>query len=90
MRAIKAQFFASRTHIDITLGFIGERLRTQELGTVIHIRNGNVGTNALVFDGNKVLFGAVLLVTRHLPRPQFPAEAGTPEQVKHRLVIHHF
>ena len=84
------QFFARRTHVDITLGFIGEFLSTEELGTVIHIRNGNVGTNALVFNGNKVLFGAVLLVTRHLPRPQFPAGAGTPEQVKHRLVIHHF
>jgi hypothetical protein len=90
MRAIKVQFFASRTHVDITLGFIGECLSTQELGTVIHIRNGNVRTNALVFNGNKVLFGAILLVTRHLPRPQFLAEAGPPEQVKHRLVIHHF
>ncbi len=35
-------------------------LSTKELGTVIHIGKGNVGTDVLTFDGDKVFFRAVL------------------------------
>ena len=70
------ELFACRTDVHITLGVIGERLNTEELGTVIHIRNGNVGTNALVFDGNQVLLGAVLLVPCDVSRPQFRVVCG--------------
>ena len=84
------EFFACWTHIHITLSIIRELLSTKELGTVIHIRNGNVGTNALIFDGNKVLFRAILLVPCDVSRPQFPAKARTPEQVEHGLIVHDF
>src|SRR5207302_8157372 len=83
MRSIKAQFFACRTEVDITLCLIAELVRTQELGAVIHIRNGDVGPNALIFDGDQIVFGAVLLVAGDLSRPQFPAEARAPKQVEH-------
>ena len=72
----KVELFVCRTDVHITLGVIGERLNTQELGTVIHIGNGNVGTNALVFDGNQVLFRAVLLVPYDVSRPQFRRVCG--------------
>gem|GEM_PF-4828009 len=84
------QLFACRTDVDITLGIVLELFRTKELGSVIHIGNGNVGTNALVFDGNQVLFGTILLVPCDVARPEFPAKAGPPEQVEHGLIVHHF
>jgi hypothetical protein len=58
----KVEFFACRTHVHITLGIVLELLDTEELGTVIHIRNGNVGTNALAFNRDQIVFRAVLLV----------------------------
>src|SRR5205823_6008204 len=90
MRPIKAQVFACRAHIDITLTVVGELLGTKELGTVIHIGHGNVGTDVLTFDGDQVVFRAILAITSRLPRPQLPAETGTPEQIEHGLIVHHF
>lgn len=69
MRSIKAQFFACWTEVDITLRLIAELVRTKERGAVIHIRNGDVGPNALIFDGDQIVFGSVLLVTGDLSRP---------------------
>jgi hypothetical protein len=48
------QLFACWTDVHITLGVIGEHLDTKKLGSVIHIGNGNVGMDALVFDGNQI------------------------------------
>jgi hypothetical protein len=84
------EFFACWTGVHITLGVIGEGLTTEELGAVIHIGNGNVGTNALVFDGNQIFFRTILLVPGDVSRPQFPAKTGTPEQVEHGLIVHDF
>jgi hypothetical protein len=85
----KVEFFACWTDIDIALGFIAEAIRTKELGAVINIRERNVGADVLIFDSDNVLFSAIFVIPCHLARPQFPAEAGTPEQVEHRLVLHH-
>jgi hypothetical protein len=65
-------------------------IRTKELGAVVHIRNGNVGTNALLFAGDQIVFGTVFLVTCDLSWPEFPPEAGPPEQIEHRLIVHDF
>src|SRR6266702_1659471 len=36
--------------------FSADQFRTKELGSMIHIRNGDVGPNALIFDGNQIVF----------------------------------
>lgn len=87
---IKAQFLACRTEVEITLCLIVELVSTQELGAVIHIGKRDVGPNALSFDGDQIVFGAILLVTGDLSRPQFPAKARAPEQSAQRLIVHHF
>jgi hypothetical protein len=56
---------------------------------VINIRERNVGADMLIFDSNNVFFSAIFGIPCHLARPQFPAEAGTPEQVEHGLIFHH-
>ncbi len=48
MSSEKVQLFARWTDIYIALGVVGEGLTTEKLGAVIHISNGNVGTDALL------------------------------------------
>jgi hypothetical protein len=79
MPGSEVELYACRTDVDITLGIVLKLFRTKEIGSVIHIGNGNVGTNALVFDGNQVLFGAILLVSCDMSRLQFPTKASVPE-----------
>ena len=50
-------------------------MNTEELGAMIHIRNGNVGMDALTFDGDQIFFGAIFAVAGDLSGPEFPAEA---------------
>lgn len=45
--------------------------------------------DVLPFDSDQVLLRARLAITRHLPGPQLPTKAHPPQQVQHRLVIHH-
>ena len=85
MSGSKVQFFACWTDVDIALSLIAELVSTKVLGSVVHIRDGNVGANSLLFDGNQIVFGTVLLVASDLPRPEFPAEARAPKQVEHQL-----
>ena len=79
MPGSEVQFFACWTDVHVTLGVIGECLDTKKLGAVIHIRNGNVGMDALVFDGDQIFFRTVLLVPGDVSGSEFPAKAGTPE-----------
>jgi hypothetical protein len=57
---------------------------------VFPIGQGNIGTDAGVFQRFDVLGGAILGITRHVARPQFPAKAGTKDEIAHGLVIHDF
>jgi hypothetical protein len=52
----KLQLLACRTDVHITLGIVGEVVNTEEPGAVIHISNGDVGTDALLFDGDQIFF----------------------------------
>jgi hypothetical protein len=90
MRLIQMKFFACRTDVDIAPGIVLEELGAKELGAVVQIGKGNIGANALIFQGDNIVFGAVLAVTGSLPRPQLPAEAATEDQIQHRLIFHHF
>ena len=75
----KVQFFACWADVDITLCIVLELLRAKEFRAMIVIRKGNVGTEVLAFDGHDILLGAVLLIARGLPGPQFPPEARSPQ-----------
>ncbi len=79
----QVEFFAGRTDRDITLHFIAKAVRAKKLGAVVIIRKRYIGADVLGFKGDNVLFSAVLAVSGRLPRPQFPTEAGTPDQIKH-------
>ena len=46
--------------------------------------------DVLMFECLDVVDGSVGRVSRHLARPQSPAEARAPDQVEHRLVFHDF
>src|SRR5690242_8550083 len=50
MPGSQMQLLACGTDIHTTLTVIGELLDTEELASMIHIRNRNIGMNALVFD----------------------------------------
>jgi hypothetical protein len=89
MRAVVAQVFARWADIDVAGGVVGERLDAEASGAVVHIRARDVRPDALGFDHDQVLVGAVLAVPCDVPRSQAPAEACVPEQVEHRLVVHH-
>lgn len=62
----KVGCFACRTDGDITFSVVLEFLSAKERGAMIVIRQGNVGMDLLAFDGNNVLFGAVLAVESRL------------------------
>jgi hypothetical protein len=79
------EFFAGWTEIDIPLCFIAKAIRTKKLGAVVNIRKRDISTNMLGFQGNNILFRAVLAVSGHLSRPEFPTEAGAPDQITHWL-----
>ena len=55
---------------------------------VLPVRQGNIGADVLVLNGLDVLNGSIFGVASHLTGVQFPAEAHTPEQIEHRLVVH--
>jgi hypothetical protein len=57
---------------------------------MLPVRQRNIGVDACIFQCFDVLDGAILRVTRHVPRPRFPAKAGAKDEVAHRLVVHHF
>src|SRR6266436_5675556 len=90
MPGSEVECFACRTDVDIALCLIAEAIYAKELATVLVIGERNVGTDVLTFDDHKVLFGAVFAVSGGLSRPQFPAEARSPEQVQHGLVFGNF
>ena len=76
MRLIKAQFFACRADLEVALRLVAEALDAKEGRPMINVWRGNVSPNALIFDSDQIVFRAILLVARHLPRPQLPAEPG--------------
>src|SRR5260221_1129287 len=84
------QHLALRTAILISLRFIAEVGGRPDLIPLFPIGQGHIGTNACVFQRFDVLDGAILRITRHLVRVQFPAKAGAKDEVTHRLVIHDF
>src|SRR5947209_9802403 len=81
-------FFACRTTIDITLRLIAKAVGTKKLGTVVVVRKCHIRTDVLAFQGDNVLFGSIFPITGDLSRPQFPAKAGTEDEIEHRLVLH--
>src|SRR6266704_1656344 len=54
MRLIQMQFFACWTQVDIALGFIAEAICTKELGAMVVIGQRDIGTDALVFEGDNL------------------------------------
>ncbi len=80
----------NRTDIDIMLGVVLELLNAKERGAVVVIRQGNVSTDVLAFNGDNILFGPVLAVPSGVFGPQFPAKAHPLEQVEHGLVFRDF
>ncbi len=89
MRLIKAQFVACRTDIEVALRLLVKAIDAKERRAMINVGGGNVRPHALAFDGDQIVFRAILLVASDLPQPQLPAEADTPEQIKHGLIVHH-
>jgi hypothetical protein len=87
MRSIKVQFFSCWTVIDIAFRLIVEVVGAEERSAVITIWRGNIGRDLLPSDGDEILFGAICAVASHLFGPEFPAEAGAPEQIEHRLIV---
>ena len=84
-----AQHLAVRAHIVVLHGVVGE-FGGAEIGAVLlPVGQGDVSTDAHVFHRSDVRNGPVLGVASHLPRPQLPAEARPPQQIEHRLVLHH-
>ena len=90
MGSIKAQFFACWTEIEIAFRLIAEAVDAEELRAVITIRRGNVGRDLLPFNGDQIVFGTICAVASHLPGPELPTETDAPEQIEHRLIVHHF
>ena len=62
---------------------------SRERPTVVVIGQGNVGVDMFTFNRGNVVLRAVLAITGHLPGPQLPAKAHPPQQIQHRLVVHH-
>ena len=58
-------------------------------GSLPDCRQGEVGTDSLPFNGDDVFEGAVFSVADHLPRPQLPTEACSPQEVERGLVLLH-
>src|SRR6266446_1178148 len=69
------------TDVDITLRIVSELVLSVEGCAVIKIWQRYISPNVLVFKRDDIVSG-------RLTRPQFPAEAGTPQQIEHRLVFH--
>src|SRR5258708_16431936 len=82
------QNLALRTAILISLRFIAEVGGRPGLIPLFPIRQGNIGTDALVLNGFDVLDGAIFRVAGSLVMLELRREAVTPQQVAHRLVIH--
>ena len=87
--ASKVQQLAVWAEIVVMLGIIG-KLSGSEIGPLVFpVRQGNIGADALVLNGFDVLDGAIFRVASHLARMQLPPEAHAPQQIQHRLVVHH-
>ena len=83
------QFGPIRTNVDVTLRIVVEVPLTEERASLIKIGERNIRTNVLLFEGRNNFSGSVGGISSKLPWPQFPAEAGSPEQVQDRLIFHH-
>ena len=84
------QLGAIGTDIHIVLSIIPKVALSKELGPLVKIRQRNVGTNVLLFECDNILCGSIGRVAGKLAWMQLPAETCSPEEVKHRLVFHHF
>jgi hypothetical protein len=51
--------------------------------------DGNVGPHVRLFDGLEVLSRSIQAIGCDLFGPQTPTEAGMPEQIQHRMIVHH-
>src|SRR6266516_6793512 len=76
MRSIQTEFFACRTQVHIALGIIVEVLLTKERGALGQVSDGDVGMDVLALHRHDVVGGAILGISRHLARPQFPTKTG--------------
>src|SRR5215207_4415335 len=75
---IAAEGMSLRATIFITLGIEGEVILPIEIGAVRKVGQRYVGPDAGVLDGDDVLGGAVLGITRDVVGPDLPAEADAP------------
>ena len=67
--------------IAVMPGVIG-KLSGSEIGRLmLPIWQGNVGANVGIFQGFDVLDGAILRVTCHVARLEFPAKAGPEDEI---------
>src|SRR6266700_3769689 len=83
------QFGPIRTNIDVTLRIVVEVPLAEEHASLIKIRKWHIRTNVLLFEGRNNFRGSVGGISSKLPWPQFPAEAGSPEQVQDWLILHY-
>ncbi len=68
-----------RARIDVLLRIILELPLSLERRAVVKVRQGHIGVDVLVCKRHDVVDGSVGRVSCHLTRPQFPAEAHTPQ-----------
>jgi hypothetical protein len=71
---IPVQFFTCRTEVDIAFDIIAEAGGRKELGALVESRKRHVRADVLAFNGDDVLFGAVLALPGGLFGPQLPAD----------------
>src|SRR6266516_2449707 len=79
-----------RTQIAIVLGIIAELGRPVEGRHMLPVWSGNVGMDMGILNGFDVLHRSILGVASHLVGVKVPAEDAVPQQIEHRLVVHHF
>jgi hypothetical protein len=87
--AIRTQRLTLRAPIPVVFGIVGELARAEIRPLLLLVRQGDIGADAHVFHCLDVLQRAVGGVAGHLPWPQLPTEADAPQQVEHRLILHH-
>src|SRR5947208_15961972 len=90
MGPVKAQFFPSRTDVDIPLRFIAEAIRTEEGGTVGVIRQRDKGADMWGFKADNVVLRSLFASACRRSGPQCPRKTGSPKQIKHGLISHNF
>ncbi len=57
---------------------------------MLKIGERHVGTNAFLLDGHDVFSRPIFGIPGDLAGSQLPPKAHPPEQIEHRLVVHHF